>query len=198
MNVAQINWLACLAATLLLAGCASTPAPVFYTLDNGIEQRSTQGRVPSIVITQTNLPELIDRPQLVIRTANNQVRISEQQRWGEPLRRAIPRVLATELGSKLDSSRVVSVPVDAQRLDTDFRLSLEVQRLDAIEGRGADVDILWRLESRRGKVILGRSVLHEAEHAGETSALIAAQRRALAGVATEIADQVRSWQEPVK
>ena len=98
MNMAHRKWLACLGAVFLLGGCASTPAPVFYTLDNGIEQPGPQGATPSIVITQTNLPELIDRPQLVTRMANNQVRINEQQRWGEPLRRAIPRVLAMELG----------------------------------------------------------------------------------------------------
>lgn len=198
MNMAHRKWLACLGAVFLLGGCASTPAPVFYTLDNGIEQPGPQGGTPSIVITQTNLPELIDRPQLVTRTANNQVRINEQQRWGEPLRRAIPRVLAMELGRKLDSGRIVSVPIDAQRIDADFRLSLEVQRLEAVEGRGADADIVWRLESRHGKVVLGRSVLHEAERSVEPSALIAAQRRALAGVAAEIADQVRRWQEAAK
>jgi len=117
MNMAHRKWLACLGAVFLLGGCASTPAPVFYTLDNGIEQPGPQGATPSIVITQTNLPELIDRPQLVTRTANNQVRIKEQQRWGEPLRRAIPRVLAMELGRKLDSGRILSVPIDAQRID---------------------------------------------------------------------------------
>ena len=198
MNMAHRKWLACLGAVFLLGGCASTPATVFYTLDNGIEQPGPQGATASIVITQTNLPELIDRPQLVTRTANNQVRIKEQQRWGEPLRRAIPRVLAMELGRKLDSGRIVSVPIDAQRIDADFRLSLEVQRLEAVEGRGADADIVWRLESRHGKVVLGRSVLHEAERSVEPSALIAAQRRALAVIAAEIADQVRRWQEAAK
>jgi len=198
MNMAHRKWLACLGAVFLLGGCASTPAPVFYTLDNGIEQPGPQGATASIVITQTNLPELIDRPQLVTRTANNQVRIKEQQRWGEPLRRAIPRVLSMELGRKLDSGRIVSVPIDAQRIDADFRLSLEVQRLEVVEGRGADADIVWRLESRHGKVVLGRSVLHEAERSAEPSALIAAQRRALAVIAAEIADQVRRWQEAAK
>lgn len=101
--------MACLSGVRFFCwGPVRAPAPVFYTLDNGIEQPGPQGATASIVITQTNLPELIDRPQLVTRTANNQVRIKEQQRWGEPLRRAIPRVLAMELGRKLDSGRIVS------------------------------------------------------------------------------------------
>ena len=43
-----------------------------------------------------------------------------------------------------------------------------------------------------------RQVLHEAERSVEPSALIAAQRRALAVIAAEIADPVRRWQEAAK
>lgn len=175
-----------------LAGCAGTPAPSYYTLDQGMPHFQAQEQAPSIAVTQISLPELIDRPQLVLRTADNQVRVSEYQRWAEPLRRQIPRVMADDLGRLLGSSRVVSVPVDGQGFDADFRLLLDVQHLEASSGNGAEVDVLWRLEPRTGKVVVGRSQVREPAGGGDTAALVAAQRRALATVATEIAERLRS------
>lgn len=179
-----------LLAATFLAGCASTPT-VFYTLDEGAPAASPRGSAPSIAVTQVSLPELIDRPQLVVRTAANRMRISEQQRWAEPLRREIARVIADDLGRLLDSSRVAALPLDAQRFDADFRLTLDVQRLEAVEGQGADVDILWRLEARQGNAIAGRSTLREPGAGDDAAALVAAQRRALARVAADVAGQAR-------
>lgn len=175
----------------LLAGCAASPVPRYFTLGEGQNGAMPQCLTPSIVITQTTLPELIDRPQLVTRRSDNRVSIDEQQRWAEPLRRDIPRVLADELGRQLDSSRVLSLPIDGQGFDADYRLLLDVQRLEAVAGQGAQVDVVWRLLPRQGKPIVGRSVLREASLSDDSEALVAAQRRALKTVAVEIAQQLR-------
>jgi uncharacterized lipoprotein YmbA len=180
-----------LVAITALVACSSTPQPVFYTLDNGAASVTQSGKTPSVVLTQTSLPELIDRPQLIVRTGNNQVRISEQHRWAEPLRREIPRVLANDLGQLLGSSRVVALPIDAQGFSADFRVSLDVQRLEASDKNGADIDLLWRIEDRQGKTITGRSTLREASTSEDYGALVAAQRRALSQVAVDIAERIR-------
>ena len=174
-----------------LAGCAGSPAPRYFTLGDGQAGVSPQGDGPSIVITQTSLPELIDRPQLVVRRSDNRVSIDEYQRWAEPLRRDIPRVVADELGRQLNSGRVMSLPVNGQAFEADFRLLLDVQRLDVVEGQGANADIVWRLQPHQGKPIVGRSVLREASSSDAPEALVAAQQRVLKAVATEIAQQVR-------
>ncbi len=180
-----------LVAITALVACSSTPQPVFYTLDNGAASVTQSGKTPSVVLTQTSLPELIDRPQLIVRTGNNQVRISEQHRWAEPLRREIPRVLANDLGQLLGSSRVVALPIDAQGFSADFRVSLDIQRLEASDKNGADIDLLWRIEDRQGKTITGRSTLREATTGEDYVALVAAQRRALSRVAVDIAERIR-------
>lgn len=175
----------------LLAGCAASPSPRHFSLGDGQAGARPQGLTPSIVITQTTLPELIDRPQLVIRRSDNRVSIDEQHRWAEPLRRDIPRVLADELGRQLDSSRVLSLPIDGQGFDADYRLLLDVQRLEAIGGQGAQADVVWRLLPRQGKPIVGRSVLRETSGSDDPEALVVAQRRVLKLVAAEIAHQLR-------
>lgn len=186
----QSKSMAALGLLAILAGCAGTPAPTYYTLDQGapdFQGQRPKGLMPSIVITQISLPDLIDRPQLVIRTADNQVRVSELQRWAEPLRRQIPRVLADDLGVLLGSSRVASVPFDGQGFNADFRLLLDIQHLEAKAGEGATVDVIWRLEPRKGQSVFGRSQVREAVVGNDPAGLVAAQRRALAAVAAEIA-----------
>ena len=183
-----------LLASVLLAACGTTPAPIYYTLvDHQVASVAARGMTPSVAIVQTKLPELIDRPQLVIRNGGNRLQLSEQRRWAEPLRNEIPRVLADDLGRLLDSSRVAALSVDAQRFAADFRVQLDVQRLDAVEGQGADIDVMWFLESRQGKVSVGRSTLREplAAADGDPAALVAAQRRALGRVAADIAAEIR-------
>lgn len=174
----------------LLAGCAASPAPRYFTLGNGQGSPVPQGQTPSIVVTQTSLPELIDRPQLVVRRSDNRVSIDELQRWAEPLRRDIPRVLADELGRQLNSNRVLSLPIDGQDFDADFRLLLDIQRLEAVEGLGAQADVVWRLLPRQGKPFVGRSVANEASGSADAEGLVAAQRRVLQAVAADIARHV--------
>lgn len=152
---------------------------------------------PSIAVVRANVPELIDRPQLALRIGN-QVRFNEQYRWAEPLRREIPRVIASDLGDLLDSSRVASLPNDAAGLDVDFKLTLDFQHLDAVIGQGADIDVLWRVEPRSSKAFVGRSSFRQPLEgtADDALALIASQRQALRRVAAEIAKEIAAHPQP--
>lgn len=176
----------------MLAACASSPSPAYFTLGQQVNVERIKGASPRIAITQVTLPELIDRPQIVFRTSDQQVRISELQRWAEPLRRQIPSALAEDLGQLLGTNQVVSLPVDSQRFDADYRLTLDIQRFEFHEGEGAVADIFWRLEPRQGNPLTGRSVVREKTNDNATTAVITAQRRCLQSVASEIAAQIRN------
>ena len=185
----------CLAATAILCACASSPPARYFILDDGRPQVEQSSTAPSVAVVRANVPDLIDRPQLVIHTADSQVLLSEQFRWAEPLRQEIPRVVASELGDLLHSSRVAALPVDAQGFDVDFKLMLDVQRLDAVAGQGVDVDVLWRLKHRNGKVLFGRSRLWQPLEGAvdDYATLVAAQRKSLRRVAAEIAQTIAAY-----
>ena len=189
--------LACIVATALLSGCAGLPPARHITLDDGRPKTAKSSTVPSVAVVRANVPELIDRPQLVVRDGSH-VTFSEQYRWAEPLRREIPRVIANDLGELLDSSRVAALPSDAEGFNVDFKLMLEFQQLDAVIGQGADVDVLWRVEYRSGKAFVGRSSFRQplAGAATDYPALVAAQRQALRRVAAEIAKEIAEHPNP--
>lgn len=50
----------------------------------------------AFVVDYVGIPELVDRPEFVIRINPSQVRIVETARWSEPLRIQIAKVLALD------------------------------------------------------------------------------------------------------
>ena len=183
----------------LLAACGSAQKVTLYTLDDARPVQIGRQASPSLAVISASLPELVDRSQLVLRNGANQAILSDQHRWAETLRRAIPRRMAEDLGHLLDSSHVVAFPGDVQTLNPDFRLSLDVQRFDATVS-GVDVDILWRLMPRSGLAKSGRCAVHEevakaSEGEAPYADVVVAQRRALARIAQEIASAVQAMPE---
>ena len=92
-------------ALLLVGACGNPPRERFYTLDAPEPPVAADG-APSIAVGPVSVPELVDRPQLVVRLGANQVALEEQARWAEPLRGAIARVVAANLATAL-GARVV-------------------------------------------------------------------------------------------
>jgi len=190
MNVKSLAWMA---ITALLGACASAPPPQHVTLDDGRPRVPGASPVPSVAVVRAEVPERVDRPQLVWRTAGNQVTLSERYRWAEPLRREIPRLVAFDLGELLGSNQVAALP--GAGFDAEFRLSLDFQQFEAVLGQGVAVDVIWRLEHRSGMKYTGRSQFQHPLGAGAVAdplALVAAQRQALRRVAEGIAGAIAS------
>jgi uncharacterized protein len=145
-----------------LGACASSPPLRYYALDDSQPMAVGQPNGISVAIVQVNLPELVDRPQLVVRATGHRVLLSDTDRWAEPLRRQVPRLLARDLSIALDSARVVALSVDAREFDIDFRVMVDVQHLEVVLGQRVELDAVWRAERRNGLPIFGRSQLVEA------------------------------------
>ena len=148
----------------------------------------------SVAIMQVNLPELVDRPQLVVRSADHRVQLSDNDRWAEPLRRQVPRLLARDLGVALNSGRVVALGVDAREFDIDFRVVVDVQQLEVVSGQRVELDAVWRIERRNGRPVFGRSQVLETfgdrSAPGDHAAEVDAQRRVFGTLAKNIAAKI--------
>ena len=187
--------LAPLAFALMLAACASSPSTEHdFTLSVEAPAQPVRAMPDvSIAVGAARVPEMYDRPQLVVRASDNRVRLLEQERWAEPLKSAIPRVVAADLGRLLGTARTTAYPA-AESRDTGYRVTLDVQRFDATPGQGADVDVAWHVHRLAGGAIRdGRTTAHEAA-SGEYEALVAAQSRALATVSRDIAQAIAALQ----
>jgi len=180
-----------------LAGCASSPPARFYTLE--ARAVATPVAAPAagkadygVVVGPVNIPDLVDRPQMVLRVDASRVTIAEQARWAEPLKIAIARALAGNLGLLLDGARVATYP-QASGSSADYQIFIDVQTFDAVLGGASTIELIWTVKAGNGQAEkAGRSVSHEAAHGGDHAALVAAHEKALAAISREIAVAVRA------
>jgi uncharacterized lipoprotein YmbA len=175
-----------------LVGCSGSAPVRYFSLEDGESPPPGARDGARVAIVQVNLPELVDRAQLVVRTSGHRLQVSDQDRWAEPLRRQIPRLLARDLGVALNSGRVVTLPIDARNFDVDFKLTVDIQRLEVVLDRGVELDALWRVEQRDEQVFFGRTRVWQSigSSADSYAAAVASQRLAFLGLARKLAEQI--------
>ena len=180
----------CLAVAL--AGCSRSPRVTFYTLEPGPQVESPVDTVaPTVVVGPVTLPEVVDRPQLVVRVADNRVDILETHRWAEPLKSEIPRLIAENLGRLLGSSRVSSYLQHAGA-DADYRVLVDIQRFESSPGEAVTVEAVWSLRRAAGGAPKsGHSLVREPVGAEGYDPLVAAYGRALLAVSRDLARAIR-------
>ena len=185
-------------AILLFAGCRSTrPATAFYTLTSVTKaERAVQDTAPmrdlAVGIGPVQIPEYLDRPQIVTGTTPDKVVLSEFNRWGGSLRQDFPRVLAENIAALLGTERVLAYPW-GDRLDPAYRVALDVQQFDGALGGAAVLRVTWIVTGREGKTPLSvrKSDIREPVSGNDYDALVAAQSRALAALSRQIAEEIR-------
>ena len=175
----------------LTAGCASSPVTRFYTLSAAAAPAATSSQL-SVVVGPVSVPAVVDRPQIVVTTGPNQVRLEEFNRWASPLQNNISRVVAENLVAMLGTPRVIlfSQPLG---VDADYRAAIEVQRFESAPGEAAMLDVVWTVSrTKDGKSQTGRTTVREVASDKGYDALAAAHSRALARLSRDIAAAVRA------
>jgi uncharacterized lipoprotein YmbA len=179
------------AVALMLAGCLGTaPKESFFTLSAPASPQPAGGASPTVLVGPVSVPEAVDRISMVIRTGPNRVEIDEANRWAEPLKAAIPRVLAENLRRELGTSRVLASR-QASTSNVDFRVAVEVQRFDSSLDEGATLDALWTVTPATGAARTGETIVVERATSRDAGGLAAAHSRALEKLARDIAAAIK-------
>jgi uncharacterized lipoprotein YmbA len=177
---------AVLVPLVAMTACSAPPRERFYTLD-APEPPAAAEAPYSIAVGKVSVPELVDRPQFVVRVGANQVAIAEQARWAEPLKSAIARVVAANLAKDL-GARTLAQPGNG---DADYRVLIDVQRFESSPGESVLIDAQWTVIGPKGARRTARSNLRERVQGRDYDALAAAHSAALATLSREIAAAIR-------
>jgi uncharacterized lipoprotein YmbA len=181
---------------LLMSGCASSPRSQFYTL-TPVAHRSESpaaGTIPSVAIVSVTIPELVNRPQLVVRSDKAKVELLETHRWAEPLKDALSLTIAENISRLLASDKVSSYPQSVS-LSADYKVYVDV-RLFEFAGDHVELDALWSIRRADDRPAgNGRSRQREAVTAGGYGAVVAAFSRGVAGISRDIVQGLKiGWQ----
>jgi hypothetical protein len=177
----------------MVAGCASAPKEQFYTLSNGSGDRpALPAQDYAVAVGPVYVPDVVDRPHLVLRMGGSEVRISEQVRWAEPLKEGIARAVATDLARDLQNGRVSPRAAPGSG-EPDYRVTLDVQDFDSVLGKAATLEVMWTVRRvKDGEVRTGRMRVQQPVANDSYDALVSAHARALSEVSRSIAEMIRS------
>jgi uncharacterized protein len=179
----------------LSAGCVSTPESRFFTLNATINHAAETSTL-SVVVGPVSVPAAVDRPQIVVSTGPNQVRVDDFNRWASPLQSNISRVVADNLVSILGTPRVTVFP-QTLSANADYQAAVEVQSFGSALGEAATLDAVWTVRRvKDGKLQTGRTTVREPTSERGYDALAAAHSRAVARLSQDIAGAVRALGGP--
>jgi uncharacterized lipoprotein YmbA len=191
-------WSAALLLTISsLTGCLGSPRETYYTLSastavTGAASASGESAY-SIAVGPITLPEVVDRPQFVLRVGPNEVTFVELHRWAGSLKTEIPRIIADNLAVDLNVKRVAAYPQSAGD-NADYRVLVDIQRFDSTIGESVTIDALWTVKRVSDGVLrTGRSTARESSRGGSYETMVAAHSRALAAISHEIAEDIRAF-----
>ena len=183
-------------SAVLLSACGTTPTAKLYRLSADADQSH---RVASdkrrIEIMTVRIPALWDRPQIVLSKSANEVTLSEFNRWAEPLKSDIPRIVARNLSQILDNP-MIWLREDFAGAKPDVRVLISIQQLDAVAGERLRLEATWLIRagdgnaSRVGNVSISEP-LADASH----EAVVKATSRVLLGLSQAVA---KALQEPLE
>ncbi|MGZ8450421.1 MAG: PqiC family protein [Candidatus Deferrimicrobiaceae bacterium] len=175
------------------AGCAS-PRSDFYTLSRSAKAAPVAAGY-SVAVGPVSVPEIVDRPQIVVRTGPNQVFIDEFHRWGSPLRDEIARGIAGNLAALLGALRVSVFPHSTSSA-AKYRAAVDVMVFDSTLGESAALDAVWVVRGAvDGAIRSGRTTVREPVPDGSYAALVAAHSRALEKLSGDIAVAIRGLEQ---
>lgn len=200
-RVFQKTSLLVLLIAVLLAGCGGSPPPVeFYTLNSlsGTTQRTNPADVYqniAIGIGPVEIPEILDRPQIVTRTGPNKLKVDEFHRWAGPLGAGFAQVLAENISFLLATDRVAVYPWEVD-FKPHYRIALDIRYFEGQLGENVVLDVVWRVSDQESQKVqaVKTSVIKEPLSAADYETLVAAKSQAIAQLSREIAQEIQKLQ----
>ena len=185
---------------VILAGCvAGGPSPPtrFYTLnamsESKIPQQTETGeKCFSIGIGPVQMPEYLNRPQIVTRLSSNELKLDEFSQWAEPLTDNFSTVLSENVGALLCADPIAIYPFRGS-MALDFKVEVVVMRFDGVLGQNVTLIVRWAImgKERDEKLLMKRSSYVEKTDEDTYEAQVIAKSRAVQKFSEDITAEIK-------
>lgn len=132
-------------ATLLLAGgsgCGTSPPSRYYALSEPAVAAVPKTGDVVVMLGPITVPRYLQRPQIVVRDANHQLKLAEFDRWAETPQSAVVPWLAGEVDRQLPNAVVVAFPA-VGHADAPVRVRGTIAEWDTDSGGTAVLVVQW-------------------------------------------------------
>ena len=180
---------------ITLSGCLLKSQPAQYYTLNPIQRPETRLDFKprfTVSVGPVILPDSVKRPQIAIRTNDNQVGFSEFHKWAGPLKDDAKRILAENLGILL-AEEGATVSTDELLIEPDYRVVVNINRFDGVPGETAWLNAVWTLKDQKSQKIVAvtQSLFTEKVSGPGYPELVNAQSRTLAALSLEVAAEIK-------
>ncbi|MHC4477807.1 MAG: PqiC family protein [Planctomycetota bacterium] len=198
-HIMQITGIMMGAVLIVLGGCAGTSPPAnFYVLSPlpdsaaGTQPAGDESSI-AIGIGPVNLPDYLDRSQIVTRVSPNALKVAAFDRWAEPLKSSFPRVLMENLAILLKTDQVTVYPW-RKAIPVTYQVVVDVVRFDASPGENAVLVARWSLFSRGGDKlhVMKKSTFTKTTGSNNYEAMVSAQSQTIIEFSREIAAAIKT------
>lgn len=148
MNIAiRLRPIVLLASFILLSACGTTPPTNFYTLSAEIPQVTPPTSATNKVVVgigPVEVADYLDRNQIVTRSGQTRLNLTEVDHWAGPMENNIANILAINLSRLLPDTRPIARPwPDA---DTEYRVLLKISRFDSDPAGRVQLNASWAIQ----------------------------------------------------
>ncbi len=152
----------------------------------------------AVGVGPVDLPQYVNRPQIVTGDSSPELHHAELAQWAEPLPDNFARVLAENLSLLLATDRVAVFPWKGP-MPLDYQVIVEVTRFLGEPGGEVSLVALWRVVGKNGKEVLTsqKSSFSEPSGSQDYQALATAMSRAVAALSREIATTITTLSQTV-
>lgn len=184
-----------------LGGPGKTPATRYYVL-NSIYSAETKAQPVTVLKNITvgvgpiRLSQVLDRPQIVMQTSDNEIRISDFDRWAEPLNENMASVVVDNLTVLLPGGQILKFPWQIT-IPITYQVVMDIMRFDGMPGGEAELRARWGILGENGKKVLLTkvSILNEPIQGNTVAEMISAQSRLVARFSRQIAEEIKRLEE---
>jgi len=121
---------------MTLAACTTSPNNRYYTLSpSPVAEQAIHRNWELSAIT---IPELLNRPQIILKSGANSITIEEYNRWAEPLDGMITHVLNDNLTARMGLH---------SEAPEEYRISITIDELDADNDGNVFLSAFWTVQT---------------------------------------------------
>jgi uncharacterized lipoprotein YmbA len=153
---------------------------------------TAEGRI-RIGLATVVVPEYLNRNEIVVNLDNTVYRLAEFNQWAEPLNDNLTRVLAENLTNLLRNDLIDVFLVSDSSIPSDYRLEVDVIRLDGNLGDQVTLVAQWALlEAEEDELILMRRSEYQEPTADNTyKGLVMAKSRTIEKLSRDLAVAIK-------
>jgi uncharacterized protein len=143
----------------------------------------------TVGIGPIDFPDYLRRLEVVTQTSTNELDLSDEKRWGEPLDKNFARVLSENISKLLNTQQIEKYPWPV-RTHIDYQIEVDVQRFETTSDGKSQLIARWIIKDGAGKdLYASETAASTPVSAGETGASSALSND-LATLSREVAARI--------